>query len=191
MKDKISVVFIDLDGCLVDWLNGIRKSLKLPESFYDKYKENPNLLSRKDVDELFGGKAAFEVIQQRRDYNFWMNLDLFPWANDLITLMQANFPVAFLTSPGACPVSGHAKIDWRNKHYHNIPIMLCREKYLAAAPGKVLIDDEDGQVRRFNEAGGLAIQWPNQFKLLNLSEGEQKAVLKGTVQKIKDYGKTL
>ena len=187
MTNKISTVFIDLDGVMVDWLNGIRKSLKLPESFYAKYMDEPHLLSRQDVDDLFGGREAFEKVQRSRNREFWLNLELFPWAEELLAKMAINFPIAFLTSPGACPVSAQAKIEWRDCNFPTTPIMICRDKYLAAGPGKVLIDDEEGQLRRFKEAGGLALEWPNQFKLACLSEGEVSKLINGMVKWIKEY----
>lgn len=48
----------------------------------------------------------------------------------------------------------------RDKHFADIPMILCKEKFFLAAPDRLLIDDNDGNVDKWRSAGGKAILFP-------------------------------
>lgn len=187
MKNKVTV-FIDLDGVLVDWLNGIREFAGKPTDLYDCFRQDPHSLNQTSVDTLFGGRPILQKLQYEMSAKWWAELQLFPWAKYLIDTMSNNFDMAFLTSPGKCYNAAAGKVMWQHEHYKDTPIIMTKHKYLAASPTKVLIDDDDWQLTRFDRAGGLAIKWPNQFALENQSiELAIKPFIQNLVKTIKEY----
>lgn len=184
---KKVTVFIDLDGVCVDWLGAMRESAGLPESAYDGFRKNPASLIPGVLDAIYGGRPAFEKMMQSRPASFWSDLKSFAWEKSLIAKMRLHFPIAFLTSPGVSPASAEGKLNWRNRNYPDIPIIITRDKYLAASPTKVLIDDDLGQLARFERAGGRAIQWSCQFALEKENPTEVEEIINETVVAIQMY----
>ena len=161
-------VFLDLDGVLVDWMNPMQAYSCLPCSIYDGFRKDPTTLVNGSLDEVFGGKENFHKLMTARSANFWRDLPMFSWAHELVAVLKDNFKLAFCTSPGVSVVAPQGKLEWRNQHFPGIPMIIVREKSYLAASTKVLIDDSEEQIRRFKEAGGHTVQWPNQFELDNL-----------------------
>jgi 5'(3')-deoxyribonucleotidase len=189
---KINRVFLDMDGVLVDWLNGIREFAGKPESFYDCFRTAPETLGHEAMDKLFGGREKLGQIQNERPVEWWLNLKFFPWAEYLISEVKKNFPVAFLTSPGHCANAAAAKVLWQQKHYPEIPIIICKHKYLVADEGKVLIDDDAWQTSRFDQAKGFAIQFPNQFRMeQHKLDVIKSSVIDEIIDRIGDYQELL
>jgi len=184
---KITTVFIDLDGVLVDWLEGIREHMQAPVNIYDGFRKDPKTLCHDAVDALYGGRGALKKIQLERPEEWWLGLKFFPWAKYLVSTMQENFPVAFLTSPGTTPTAAKAKIQWQINHYPEIPIIVGKHKYLAANETKVLIDDDNWQLSRWRDVGGLAIRWPNQFEWEDKPLWQTKAFISSLVIQIQNH----
>ena len=61
------------------------------------------------------------------------------------------------------------KVEWADRYFPGVPIILAKEKQLCAGPKTILIDDYDKNVRLFKKAGGEAFYWPNGYSLM---EGE-------------------
>jgi 5'(3')-deoxyribonucleotidase len=187
MKKKVTV-FLDMDGVLVDWLNGIRQYLKKPPEFYDCFRQDPSSLSFKAVDDLYGGREILKKEVEARPVQFWFDLEIFPWTDYLVKELSNEFKLAFLTKPGKYPNAAAAKLLWQLKHYPDVPLVMASDKYLVASETKVLIDDDDWQLTRFDLAGGLAVKWPSQFELekqnLNLYV---KPYIQSIIKLIKEY----
>ncbi len=185
---KVTTVFLDLDGVLVDWLNGMRKFAGLPDSVYDGFRKDPSTLSHEAVEPIFGGKLPMHTMMRERPMEFWRDLDLFPWANRLVKELKQEFPLAFLTKPGKNPSAASGKLKWQLDLYPDIPILIGGDKFLAASPTKALVDDDQYQLDRFALHGGLAIRWPNQFELERLTKNaEIENIIAMIIFKIQHY----
>ena len=187
---KISTCFLDLDGVIVNWLDAIRQHIGAPPEIYDGFRKDPLSLNHDTVDALYGGRPAFKAIQQSRPPEWWLNLEMYPWANNLINRLNNNFPLVFLTSPGTCPMSGQGKLQWQAKNYPDIPIVIARHKWVVASSTKVLIDDDDWQLSRFSNAGGHSIKWRNQFELAEFTPKAIEYYIDCIVDKVDRYDRS-
>ena len=95
--------------------------------------------------------------------DFWANLELYPWFDELMLLVRANCDNYTLsTSPSLCPGSYAGKRRWISKHFGEgfTGCMLGSRKWLMAGPGRILIDDNDTNCEKFRQHGGQAILFP-------------------------------
>jgi 5'(3')-deoxyribonucleotidase len=184
---KITTIFVDLDGVMVDWLGGIRELAGKPDSIYDSIRQNHSSLNYKTVNEIYGGRPVLDDLQKQCTHEWWLNLRQFEYANFLITRLSSEFPVAFLTSPGKSTTSASAKLEWQKTNYPAIPILIGKYKYLAASESKVLIDDDKWQLDNFEEHGGFSVQWPNQFALEGINMKEIGELVSDIINRIKLY----
>ncbi len=167
---KNITVYLDLDGVLVNWLQATLTLLDLDYSDTDlqqKIKNDYNYL-----DELVGIPNLKKTLNLAGS-EFWKNLDFLPWGRNLVKAISAKYPTCFLTSPGLFAEAAKGKMQWQQKHFPDIPIIICRHKNWVAGPNKYLIDDDEGQTTRFALEGGRSWLWPQQFNLLT---DEQKVV---------------
>ena len=144
--------FLDLDGCIVDFVGGVMKHYDLKCSYNDI----------KMWDSLYdywsGTQAEFwEGIPE----SFWENLDFTPEGKKILDLV-APFKPTILTAPPRTGASGKQK--WIQK---NLPEYFDHGRYLigpakeaVAGPGRVLIDDADHNIRSWVKAGGIGILVP-------------------------------
>jgi 5'(3')-deoxyribonucleotidase len=103
-------------------------------------------------------------------YEFWRNLEQYPWADDLVSLVERAVGLenmAFCTSPAHQVGCMEGKIGWCKEYYPSAPVIITRSvprqsapKHFLAHPDVVLIDDYDKNVDTFREHGGKAILFP-------------------------------
>jgi len=64
--------------------------------------------------------------------------------------------------PSNNPESSKYKLIWLQKYFPSLAkrFFLCKQKYLLAAPGRVLIDDSDDEVQMWFNNGGSTILYP-------------------------------
>lgn len=166
MKNDLTI-FVDLDGVMANWMDSAIKTA--------------NVCVTTDVyNGLKRGKWLDDYVPDLWDYidpqgpEWWANLELTPWANDLYELVSKFGDVAFLSSPGnahkhlstvknACC----GKHDWVLKHFPDVPLVLAHAKYVCASNDKLLIDDTIMKLDAFAEHGGHTFLWPNQFRILD------------------------
>lgn len=162
-------IYFDMDGVLVDFLGGACKYLGI---------DTLDPINRKMLkDELpfekhfvEGGRDTFIDIINEAGYDFWMELELLPWANTLFNLVNkisGKYNVYFLTSHSDFPVAVQAKINYIKKYFNSDRIVITKYKSLCARPGTILIDDMDYNLSPFESEGGDSFKWPNQWKLLD------------------------
>lgn len=188
MPEKLSV-FLDLDGVLVDYLTGIREALKMPIESIEYFINHPEQYTLDLFDEAMGGEEKRKEIQNSLPFDFWYNLQKFPWADELITKLKANFPLCFLTSPGLSVESPKGKSKWQRDYYADIPIIIARNKWLIAGPNKALIDDDEFQSSSFNKHGGVSVKWTNQFLLTTFTPAQVTTYIDEIVEGLKKYEK--
>jgi len=168
-KKKINV-FLDMDGCISNWLQAacdlcdidlndeeIRQKIKKRDGFLDGH-----------VDE----KTLWKNIKNE-GVDFWANLELFPWSKKLYnTLEKLADEFAILSSPGKYPeIAASAcdgKVIWLDKHFNNKErYIFGYKKYLCASKNTILVDDSRNKIGPFIEAGGHGFRWPNPLELID------------------------
>ena len=174
----MKTIYLDIDGVIADWNKAALNLIGLND-------EDPEL--RKTLEKADYGLEnvipGFHEALDRVDRSgseFWENLTLLPWANDLVNylklkaksqqLIQDNtrgLSLMFVTSPGKWTGAGTGKMKWLEKHFPDLPYAICKDKYLLAAHDKLLIDDKPSAIRLFDKAGGTGFLWPNQYHIFS------------------------
>lgn len=94
---------------------------------------------------------------------FWQRLPEYSWFRNLWKLLESYCEdIVFLTSPSRCPTAHFGKAKWLQARGYcpARKAMLGSRKELLAKPGNVLVDDSDENCRKFAEAGGAAVLFP-------------------------------
>lgn len=155
-----SSILVDLDGVCADFRWGFETAAGLPYSasgyhtIYDPW--------GKPIEEF-----GFEL-----GYDFWRDLPIYPWAHELVNLVERYDPhFRFITG---CVHNGQClagKFDWVRDHFGDTAverlITVVNEKRMknggpktfAARPGALLIDDRDKNCQEWEAAGGQAWRW--------------------------------
>ncbi len=154
-------VFLDMDGVLTDFIGSV---LRL--------QQQAHLLSNwpkghRDVHSLMGiSKSAFWRIVDSQGSDFWATLPEFEWSKQLVAMVRQYAPMTILTSPSMSPSCLEGKVRWLYNYFTVdqgklfTDFMIGHNKELLAAPGRVLIDDTERKVTSFQDAGGMAILFP-------------------------------
>lgn len=169
VKPKISMIYCDMDGVLVDFVGGINKALRItPHPYMNKspwnwYREHG-----------FTDDQVNAVCTE----DFWANLE---WTKDgkviYSRLVDTDLPIHFLSAPMKdVDASTKGKKRWLRRYlkghpsriYWLSPVVTGRPKEYFAIPDALLIDDKDDNVDGFRAAGGQAIliarPWNSRWK---------------------------
>lgn len=143
-----SICYIDMDGVLVDFVEGVCKA---------KNVENPYTTTtfRDYGIEKVLGKDMWEGLEQ----DFWANLSKSAIADDVINACVNFFGLDhcyIATSPTLNIGCASGKKAWIKQHYPEFyeKVIIIKDKYLLAKPTAVLIDDSDGKIADFRASGG-------------------------------------
>lgn len=147
-------LLFDLDGVFVDFVRG---SLRV-HNYHMDYDKVMWTFDREIYEDPEKFWAPF-------GYEFWANLEWLPEGKELLeqAVAVAGWDnIILCTSPAKNPGCIDGKIAWIEK---NIPqlkrqFMITPAKQFAASRDKLLIDDNDGNVKKFQEAGGKAVLVP-------------------------------
>ena len=156
VKPEIGRCFLDMDGVVV-WL--------------DKGLAEYNDVTIKDIDDAgWNNQYWLNVLEQADIKKFFSNLDMETNAKKLLTWFEVrNLPIAFLTRPVRKPntdacIAGK-KIWLVKQGLTSIPVIFerAKEKYAISDNGNpnILIDDHPGNIKSWNEAGGIGILYKN------------------------------
>lgn len=159
-KDKM--IFLDLDGVLVDLFSGIENkfSLKSGSLYKSKYAHDIHL-ELKMTEEDFWDKLD--------TVDFWQSLPKFPHSDDLVmACINSPYKTNILTAPSKIALNcASGKLEWIEKHYPFFikegRVTITNNKSLLAGPSRVLIDDTSKKIREFVENGGRGILFPQQY----------------------------
>jgi len=127
------VLFVDLDGVLVDFVQG----------YYDYVGE--------DVDKV---TPFWEPIQDKPD--FWENLEWMPDGEYLWESIK-NYDPIILSSPLRDKGSLTGKKKWVKQNLGDVHLILDSDKYKYAEPNHVLIDDMMKNISKWQAHGGIGI----------------------------------
>lgn len=145
-----NICYIDMDGVLVDFVEGVCKA---------KNVENPYATStfREYGIEKVLGKDMWEGLEE----DFWANLPKSQIADDIVKVCIDFFGkdhCYIATSPTLNIGCASGKKAWIKKYYPDFyeKVIIIKEKYLLARPNTLLVDDSDAKVSDFRLAGGYA-----------------------------------
>ena len=165
----IKNIYLDLDGVICDWKGKVCELLNIDQND----SEARNIL-RKDA-MLCGYKfqttAYIDSIVEEKGYEFWRNLELLPWAEDLWKMVNSlDRKVYILSNPGHFHDAAHAKLDYIWDKLGTRNYILTKHKYLLANSESILIDDMKHNIKKFSLNGGKTYYWPNQYELIDGNE---------------------
>lgn len=151
------IVFLDMDGVLVNFVEGIRTALGKPWPY-----TNLEAMGEWGLGKLWGISDR-EFWAPCDSSEFWSELDWMPDGVEILHAVEAfSNEVYLLTSPSLSPESYRGKAQWIARH---IPAYRTRTlmgscKHLLAGPDRLLIDDCDANIDKFSAAGGMTLTVP-------------------------------
>jgi len=142
------VIFCDMDGVLVDFDKGY-------EELTGKSTHHANEQGKDEFWNLFNISLEEKGISE---YEYWANLDWQPGGQELWNYIKPYRPY-ILTAPTLNPESREGKRDWvqRLDGMKNIYFRPAKFKSDFSGKNKILIDDREDTINRWNEAGGIGI----------------------------------
>lgn len=152
MKD---VILLDMDGVICNFVDGLISSMGLPITHeqYTSWNHHHTL-----------GYTDEQMWEHTRVGNWWENLEPYPWAHYLVDNLRNIGEIIYCTSPSRCSSCPSQKVTWLRKHgfmdENKNDYQIGPKKELNAASGAVLIDDSEDNVRKYRDAGGRAILFP-------------------------------
>lgn len=152
-------IYIDLDGVCVDFIGSAAKLFGMTkEELMPKWK--PGLW---DMSEVVGlSHAEFFKKLEEGGEDFWADMELYPWADELYESCKKLAPTYFLTMPTGDPrcLSGKLKMLHRWHGHGFSDYVMTKHKDHCANSHTILIDDHDLNVEKFKKSGGHAILFP-------------------------------
>lgn len=176
--DSLREIYLDMDGVLCDFARG---SLRVHRRL-DALENYPP--GEWDIGRVIGlsGSDFWHPIHFHAEL-FWAELEVLPWAERLVEFCES------LVLPGrvylaSCPsdhaMSAAGKLMWINRHFPQFQkrFFLTPNKRLLAGPGRLLIDDNDGNCMDWHQDGGAAFLWPQPWNAAHWSQEDRISQLK-------------
>lgn len=153
------IVYLDMDGVLVDFVGGALKLFNKPKSILKPAEYH--------LEKLFG--ITTDEFWERIDAegeSFWTNLEVYPHTSKLISMVEEYADEWHIcTAPAFHPNSFSGKVKTLHKlfgrKFRNF--VITPHKQLLANNKSVLIDDSDHKCKKFIAAGGDAILFPQMW----------------------------
>ncbi|MFT5469943.1 MAG: hypothetical protein ACI8UO_005066 [Verrucomicrobiales bacterium] len=161
MHSSIQHIFLDVDGVLADFTQAalaVHGRVDALDSWPAGERDIPKVLGLTRTEYWRKIDAA--------GADFWSSLKPYTWFDELIDCVRDVAPFTLLTSPALAAHCAAGKVDWIYKHFparkgrRFTDFLIGRQKHLLAGEGRLLIDDTDGTVQSFCDAGGEAILFP-------------------------------
>lgn len=166
-------ILLDVDGVLCNFIDGIIKSKGL-DITHDQWHNWNHHIHLGMTDEEF-----WEIT---RVPDWWLNLQPYPWASDLIGLFNDFFDVVYCTSPSLDSSCPSQKVEWLRRHGFmsetRNDYIIAPKKELLARPDAILIDDSFNNCDRFRMAGGTAIVFPQPWNSVQATDKVEYVVQK-------------
>lgn len=154
-------VVLDLDGVLVDFVQGALDVHNIKTSIEELYREN---FGEWDIVKILGMSAP--AFWRPMDFEFWSKLE---WTCDgqeilaLIEKMVGRENITLWTSPSQNYGCHDGKLRWVERHlprHYKHNIIFGAKKELGASCDTILIDDSDKNVSRFVSRNGHGVLVP-------------------------------
>lgn len=167
-------IFLDMDGVITDFMSA---ALRRHGREYDPatYPAGEWEIAK------FLGCSETAFWKPLEGFDFWANLEPYPWFQRLLAGLERYGDVVLATSPSHDHMSPAGKVAWIQKHISTRfrSFLIGPQKYHMAKPGALLIDDSDKNVEKFVAHGGDAIIFPQRWNSLHaVSEDPADYVLR-------------
>ena len=123
-------------------------------------------------------------------HEIWVGIKPYSWAGEMQEKLAIMGDFCFLTSSGnhsKRPIyaagGAYGKLLWLAENFNGVSVSICRDKYKHANPNALLIDDNEGNVRKFRNSGGRAFLFPHAYKIED-GEVDLNEVYKGIEKEI-------
>ena len=153
------MIFLDMDGVICNIGQAVASIYGI-ELTPESEKEYGNTLYK--LLALDSKQELWNVINAIPD--FWEDIPPYSWCEELVDALQSIDEVQILTSSPSTDAltksnASTGKARWVGKHLldKNLRINIVHDKYLLAAPGRILIDDRENHCDLFREHGGRSI----------------------------------
>jgi len=145
-------VLVDLDGVLCNFNERVLQVFNKPDyevtkwSFFKDWGLTTQEFWQK-IDETPG---------------FWENLKPYPWMNELLDFIENRANFFLVSSPSWNASSYSGKRKWVQKYFGKEfnRLTITNHKELLAKKNAVLLDDSDSNCKKFLEAGGIPLLFP-------------------------------
>lgn len=156
-KNKVTV-FADLDGVCVAMVKSACQIIGI--NYPSNFQFHDDTWLYNECQKINIGKKDFWRIIRGED--FWKNLEVYPWTNQLIKTIEKHADNwVFLSKPSRDAGCWSGKYKWAQKHFGEDKLWLAsNNKELAAGPNKILIDDKLENCEKWSNAGGWSYFWP-------------------------------
>lgn len=150
-------ILLDMDGVLADFVGGAAKLIGFDPALVTEWDFYPAIGETED--------SFWKKISKGKSL-FWEQLEEYPWSVNLITACNITAPTIILTAPSKHRLckeySSIGKMRWMSNRWgpEFDDYYLGTKKEFCASPDSVLIDDNDKNCERFQQAGGRAILFP-------------------------------
>ena len=165
--DKPKVIFIDMDGVLVDMHYGL---IRLFGDDPAKYSSAQLAevgewgLSVSAKEGKFKNPTDFWDKVRAQGTQWWINLPKLPWTDALWEAAVATgAKCVVLTTPAPFPESVFGKWQWVKDNLHTENILIGRPKEVCAYSGAWLIDDRAGYGPRWEGNGGRLLSFKREW----------------------------
>lgn len=164
----MKLIFLDLDGVCCNFVKSCIMAnnldyIKTEEVWKSKYKGVFSAF------EVFGvSNSDFWKNIEKQGESFWSDMEAYPYFYDLYNSLSKLGKVIFLTKPSTSPLCHSGKIKWlQDKFSKNFSdYILTPHKELLAGPNCYLVDDCPKNVKKFTEAGGNGILFPQYWNTI-------------------------
>lgn len=173
-KENIHI-FLDLDGVLANFVGGVEKEFDVKLDDLSSWGMADKINKKKGTN--LTTKEFWKRIQENP--RFWFDLEPYPWARDLVnlTMEKTKGNVTIVTSPDMAAHTYGQKAGWVMKFYPGLArkLFVGPQKHLLAQPNRILIDDSDDNIKKFKEAGGKTITFPQKWNSTGFNFFESQA----------------
>lgn len=172
-------ILLDVDGVLCNFIDGIIKSKGLDITHDEWVNWNHH---------RYLGMTDEEFWDITRSPEWWLNLQPYPWASDLILVFNDLFDVVYCTSPSLDSSCPSQKVEWLRRQgfmsNSRNDYVIAPKKELLARPDAILIDDSHENCDKFRLAGGKAIVFPQPWNSVEV-DGKNDDKVEYIIQRVK------
>lgn len=155
-------IYLDLDGVCVDFISSaISAHGHHAPSVLERWEANhkgeffPDKVLQMEMDHFWNHIASLGE-------SFWVDLEPYPWFEELYQRLSEVGHVVFCTSSTRAPSCLSGKLHWLQARFGTDfdEYILTAHKERLAHGGAFLVDDYDVNVARFNDRGGNGVLFP-------------------------------
>lgn len=143
------MVFLDMDGVLADFHKSAIYHLTGNKYLYDEIKHEYDIAKALNM-------STTRFWQGLDSYDFWRWISPAPFCGELLYA----FPDAVILSSPARGYSASGKLEWCRKFAKGHRVILTNHKELIAGPGRILIDDLESNINKWQANGGMGFLFP-------------------------------